>query len=158
MRYFVLLREQWVPQPPEEVFPFFAEAANLEALTPPWLRFRILTPLPIRMGPGVRIEYRLRLRGLPLRWVAEIRVWEPPHKFVDVQLRGPYRFWIHSHRFIPERGGTRIVDVVRYALPGGILGRWVHRWLVRKDVEKIFRYRAQRIRLRFGLLRRIQYR
>ena len=107
MRIHVLEREQRLPAPPATVFPFFADARNLEAITPPLLRFRVVTPEPIDMRPGARIEYRLRLRGVPIRWLTEIQEWDPPHRFVDAQLRGPYklcapnRTWCLSPRWMP---------------------------------------------------------
>ncbi len=138
--------EIWLPQPPEEIFPFFADAANLEAITPPWLNFRILTPAPIAMGEGTLIDYKLRVRGLPMRWRTRIGAWEPPYRFVDEQLRGPYRQWIHEHTFTPQGGGTLVRDLVRYAVAFDFL---VDRWLVRPDVEKIFQYRLEVLRRRF---------
>jgi ligand-binding SRPBCC domain-containing protein len=131
-----------LPLPPEEVFPFFGDALNLEAITPPWLGFRVVTPGPIEMEPGARIEYRLRLHGIPIRWRTTIAVWDPPHRFVDVQLGGPYRMWHHTHDFEPAAdGGTLMRDTVRYALPFGPLGAAAHRLLVRRDLEAIFDYR-----------------
>lgn len=130
--------EQWLPRPLDEVFCFFADARNLERITPAWLRFRILTPAPIEMAVGTRIEYRLRIRGVPLRWESEITAWEPPHRFVDEQRRGPYRSWIHTHSFVADGQGTRILDEVDYSVWGG---RVVDRLLVRRDVAKIFDYR-----------------
>jgi len=138
--------ELWLPLPPEELFLFFADAANLDAITPPWLHFHIVTPRPIAMREGALIDYRLRVRGLPLRWRTRINVWQPPHRFVDEQLRGPYRQWIHEHTFEPRDGGALARDRVRYAVPLGCL---VHRWLVRPDIERIFQYRAERLRQRF---------
>jgi ligand-binding SRPBCC domain-containing protein len=140
-----LQREQLIPHPLEKVFAFFADAANLEAITPPWLRFQILTPPPIAMGPGTLIEYRLRWHGMPIRWVTRIDRWEPPIRFSDVQLRGPYRLWEHLHTFEPCDGGTRMCDVVRYALPFGPLGRLAHRMIVQSDLDAIFDYRAARV-------------
>ena len=139
--------ELWLPLPPGQLFPFFADAGNLEAITPPWLKFEVVTPMPIEMRAGALIDYRLRVRGLPLRWRTRIEVWEPPHRFVDVQLRGPYRLWEHEHRFEAKDGGTLAVDHVRYAVAFDWL---VHRWLVRPDVERNFAYRAQAMRERFG--------
>ncbi|NUP90719.1 MAG: SRPBCC family protein [Candidatus Sumerlaeia bacterium] len=139
--------ELWLPQPPEEVFPFFADAFNLEEITPPWLRFRVLTPGPIPMAPGTVIDYRLRLHGVPIRWRSEITAWEPPHRFVDEQRKGPYHLWRHEHLFEPQAGGTRCVDHVDYAHRGG---RLIHRFLVRPDVEAIFRFRQERLRERFA--------
>lgn len=138
-----LNRELWLPRPVGEIFAFFADAGNLSALTPDWLDFEILTPRPIEMRRGTLIDYRLRLHGIPLRWRTEIQVWEPPHRFVDVQLRGPYRLWHHEHRFVEQEGGTLCVDEVRYRPIGGAL---VDRLFVRRDVTRIFDYRAQRMR------------
>ena len=138
----LLEREQLLPGSPEDVFEFFADAFNLEAITPPWLGFRVITPRPIAMGEGTLIEYRLRLHRVPVRWLTRIEVWEPPLRFVDVQLRGPYRAWHHTHSFEPAQGGgTLIRDVVRYALPLGPLGGLAHRAFVRRDLARIFDYR-----------------
>jgi ligand-binding SRPBCC domain-containing protein len=145
VRVFVLEREQWLPRPVDQVFAFFADAGNLETITPPWLRFRILSPGSIAMRPGTSISYRLRWHGLPIRWRTEIRSWDPPWEFSDVQAQGPYRLWHHSHRFAPANGGTLMRDEVRYALPFGALGRLVHAWLVKPDLEAIFNYRAARV-------------
>jgi ligand-binding SRPBCC domain-containing protein len=141
----LLQREQEIPRPIDEVFAFFADAQNLETITPPWLGFRILTPGPITMRAGARIVYRLGWRWLPLRWVTEITAWEPPLHFVDVQRHGPYALWCHTHEFEPHEGGTRMRDRVRYALPLGVLGALAHRLAVRKDLEAIFDYRARRV-------------
>ena len=140
---YVLRREITVSCPLDEVFAFFSKAENLETLTPPWLRFKIETPQPIQMRQGARIAYRLRVRGLPLRWLTEIELWRPPYEFVDVQLRGPYTLWRHTHRFEETEDGTRIVDVVHYTLPFGMLGRLIHRLQVADDLARIFDYREQ---------------
>ncbi len=145
VRWHLLRREQRIPRPVEEVFAFFADAGNLEAITPAWLDFRIVSPLPIWMRAGTRIVYRIRWHGLPLRWVTEIRRWEPPHVFTDVQICGPYRLWHHTHRFEPAEGGTRMRDVVRYALPFGPLGEAAHACGVRRDLNAIFDYRARTV-------------
>jgi ligand-binding SRPBCC domain-containing protein len=137
--------------PPAEVFPFFANAHNLDALTPAWLHFEVLTPPPIAMHPGALIDYRLRWHGIPLRWRTEILEWEPPLRFVDRQVRGPYRLWHHEHRFEAKDGGTRVIDRVEYAVPGGILGAWIQRLFVSRDVKKIFDYRTQVLQSRFGV-------
>jgi ligand-binding SRPBCC domain-containing protein len=142
MKVFDFKSELWLPTAIERVFAFFANAQNLEAITPAWLRFRILTPLPIEMRTGTLIDYQLRIHGLPIRWRTEITAWQPPHRFVDEQKRGPYRLWIHEHRFEPKDNGTLCSDHVRYAAPGGAL---VHRWLVRPDVERIFAFRATKL-------------
>ncbi len=145
MQSFLLEREQWIPRRIEEVFAFFADAKNLETITPPWLRFRILSPEPIAMQAGTLIVYRLRWHWLPLRWLTEITEWEPPWRFVDVQRRGPYALWHHTHEFEPHAGGTRMRDRVRYALPLGLLGALMHRLIVRRDLQAIFDYRARKV-------------
>ena len=137
----------WLPRPLDDVFAFFSDAHNLEILTPPWLKFEVLTPRPIDMAVGVTIDYRLRVHGIPIRWRSEIAAWEPPHRFVDRQLRGPYRLWDHEHRFREERGGTVAEDRVLYAVPGGTL---IHRLFVARDVEKIFAFRSEKLRELFG--------
>src|SRR5687767_6214971 len=137
MRLYHLRSTLWLPRPLDVVFDFFADARNLERLTPPWLRFQIVTPEPIGMRTGTRIAYRLKIPGAPLRWDGEIVVWEPPHRFVDVQRRGPYRRWAHEHRFEERDGGTLVSDHVRYAVFGGDL---VERLFVRRDVQTIFAY------------------
>ncbi len=136
-----------IPRPLSEVFPYFADAANLEAITPPWLNFHILTPPPIDMRAGARIDYALRLRGVPVRWRTEITVWDPPHRFVDEQIRGPYRLWRHEHIFEPIDGeSTRMIDVVSYELPRvPIVSAMLHRLMVRPDLDRIFAYRAQAV-------------
>ena len=146
----MLTREQILPGAPDEVFGFFADAANLEAITPPWLRFRIVTPKPIHMAAGTLIEYRLALHRIPIRWLTRIEVWEPGERFVDVQLRGPYRLWHHTHSFEAREGGTLVGDRVRYALPLGPLGELAHRALVRRDLERIFDFRHERVARRLG--------
>lgn len=147
MRESLFETELWLPRPRAEVFSFFADAANLERITPPWLSFHILTPGPIEMREGTLIDYRLSVRGIPLRWRTRIELWQPPEGFVDVQLRGPYRLWHHTHEFEERDGGTLCRDRVRYAVPGGWL---VDRLLVRRDVERIFRHRTAELRRRFG--------
>lgn len=142
MRVFTLQTELWLPRPRAEVFPFFAEARNLEAITPPWLRFEVLTPAPLELRAGALIDYRLRVHGIPLRWRTEITVWQPPHRFTDVQRRGPYRLWEHTHTFAERDGGTWCSDHVRYRPRGGALVHWL---FVRRDVERIFAFRQQRL-------------
>jgi hypothetical protein len=142
--------EQWIGRPVEEVFAFFSDANNLEAITPRQLDFRILTPGPIRLAAGARIDYQLRLYGIPLKWATLIERWEPPHEFGDVQLRGPYRVWRHTHRFVSEGAGTRIVDDVEYELPLGPLGRLVDALWTRREVARIFGYRSEVIARQFA--------
>jgi hypothetical protein len=146
MKTYELHRETLVPRDREEVFAFFADAGNLEELTPPWLRFEVVTPRPVDMREGARIDYRLKVRGLTLRWTSAITAWRPPRLFVDEQERGPYRRWHHEHRFEQRDGGTAVIDHVRYAVPGGPgLERLVQRFLVGPDVERIFDYRQRRL-------------
>jgi ligand-binding SRPBCC domain-containing protein len=138
----VLRREQRVPLDPREAFALFSDAFALERITPPWLGFRVVTPGPIVMGPGTLIDYRLRLHRIPIRWRTRIEVWEPGRRFFDVQVRGPYRLWRHTHDFEPDgRGGTMIRDSVRYALPLGPVGALAHAAFVRRDLERIFDFR-----------------
>ncbi len=142
MKEFTLDAETWLPRPRDEVFPFFGEARNLEILTPPWLKFEVLTPAPIVMRPGTLIDYRIKIHGIPIRWRTEIMEWEPPVRFVDTQLSGPYTLWHHTHTFIERDGGTLCQDHVRYHPRGGALMNWL---FVRKDVERIFAYRKKRL-------------
>ncbi len=142
----ILQREQRLPGTPERVFGFFADARNLEALTPPLLRFRLVTPAPIAIGKGALIRYRLRVRRVPVGWLTEISEWDPPHRFVDEQIKGPYALWHHTHTFEAlDDGGTLMRDVVRYRIGFGPLDVIADRLVVRRDVEAIFDFRAQRI-------------
>jgi ligand-binding SRPBCC domain-containing protein len=143
-------RELWAPRPLAEVFAFFSDARNLAEITPAFLGFRMLTEGAIDMRPGATIRYKLSVHGLPIRWTTEIREWLPPRRFVDIQLRGPYAMWHHTHLFDAVNGGTRMRDVVRYRLPFGPLGRLVNALQVRRDVEGIFDYREQRVPELFG--------
>jgi ligand-binding SRPBCC domain-containing protein len=138
-----------LPLAREQVFAFFAEAANLEQITPPELRFEIVTPTPLQIAAGTLIDYRLRLFGVPLRWQSQITCWDPPRTFVDVQRRGPYQCWIHTHRFREDGEGTIIEDAVEYALPYWPLGELVSP-LVRRQLRRIFRYRQQAIQAYFA--------
>lgn len=147
MREHLFQSEVWLPRPREEVFRFFGDVRNLQAITPPFLNFVVLTPAPIAMRAGALIDYKLRVRGIPLRWRTLIREWEPPFRFVDEQLRGPYRQWIHEHTFEERDGGTLTRDVVRYSVFGGALIDWL---FVRRDVQKIFAYREKRLKELLG--------
>ena len=145
MAVHVLEREQWVSPPPEVTFELFSDAFALERITPQWLRFRVLSSRPIEMREGVLIRYALRLHGVPLKWLTRIEVWDPPHRFVDAQVRGPYRQWVHTHTFAPRDGGTAIVDRVRYELPLGGLGELARIAIVRGDLGRIFDYRQESV-------------
>ncbi len=141
--------EVWLPKPVDEVFPFFSDAHNLEEITPPMVRFNVLTPKPIPMQAGTLIDYKLRIRGVPVRWTTKIVAWEPNQRFVDEQLKGPYAKWHHEHRFVAKDGGTLCTDTVHYALPLGVLGSVAHRLIVKNDVRKIFEYRQQALLKQF---------
>lgn len=140
-----IVAEQWVAQPPERVFSFFSDPANLEKITPTFLHFRVLSASTPRPAEGTLIDYALSLHGLPMRWRSRIEEWVPNRKFVDVQLRGPYRLWHHTHEFEPLDGGTLIRDRVRYQLPFGALGDVFGGFLVRRDLDAIFDFRRRRI-------------
>ena len=141
MSIHVFRSELFIPLPRPEVFAFFSRAENLERITPPFLQFRIKTSKRIEMGEGTLIDYALRIHGVPALWRTEIALWDPPRQFVDRQLRGPYKLWHHSHTFIEEMGGTRMIDKVRYEIPFGPVGDLVHTLFVRRDVQNIFHYR-----------------
>ena len=129
----------WLPASRDAVFSFFADARNLERLTPPWLHFRILTPGPIDMRTGAHIDYRILLHGIPLRWQSVITAWDPPRQFIDEQIRGPYRRWVHTHTFEEEHGGTRVNDSVEF----DVIASWLTGWFVMRDLRKIFAYRHE---------------
>jgi len=145
-----LQRAQLVPCTLEEVFPFFADAANLEALTPDFLKFKILTPPPIEMRPGTLIDYELRLYGKGLKWQSRIEWFEANVGFIDMQTRGPYKSWHHTHRFFECDEGTLIVDDVLYEIPLGPVGTLARKLFVRRSLEKIFDFRWGQVEKRFG--------
>ena len=142
MKTFLFNTQQTLEQPLEKVFAFFSNAHNLAEITPPWLRFEVLTPASIEMSPGTLIDYRLKLRGIPIRWQSEITEWNPPHAFVDIQRRGPYRLWRHTHTFRETKDGVVVGDSVEYAVWGNAL---VNRFFVRPDIKKIFAYRTAQL-------------
>jgi ligand-binding SRPBCC domain-containing protein len=147
MRVFTLRQEQLLPGPPERVFPYFADARNLEAITPPLLRFAVVTPGEIPMRVGTLIQYRLKVHGIGVDWLTSIQEWDPPHRFVDVQVRGPYALWHHTHAF--EAGGdgesTLMRDTVRYAIGFGLFGQLAARAFVHRDIAAIFAFRREAV-------------
>ena len=145
-----LIFEQWVPRTVDEVFPFFSDARNLEKITPDFLKFNVQKVTPETIGEGTTIDYKLVLRGLPLRWRSVIEEWVPGRKFVDRQVKGPYSLWHHTHEFEPARGGTILRDRVRFAVPIGALGDVVAGGFVMNDVQRIFAFRHQKIEEMFG--------
>jgi ligand-binding SRPBCC domain-containing protein len=147
LRTFHFHARLWVPGSRNDVFVFFSDALNLQEITPPWLQFRVTTPSPIAMRQGTEIDYRLKLRGVPMSWRSRISAWEPPERFVDEQDRGPYRMWVHEHRFLEDSGGTWCEDHVQYAVLGGLLTKTL---FVESDIRKIFAYRSARLRAIFG--------
>jgi ligand-binding SRPBCC domain-containing protein len=148
---------QWLPRPRDEVFAFFSDAANLQRITPDFVRFRVLTPGPIEMRVGAIIDYQLRLRGVPFRWRTEITEWDPPLRFADVQRRGPYAEWVHTHTFEERDGGTQVNDEVRYRLRGpAVITRLVNAILVAPDARRIFQFRHQALADIFGVTGKAQ--
>jgi ligand-binding SRPBCC domain-containing protein len=147
MRTFHLDTSTWIPADVDRVFQFFAQAENLQRLTPPFLKFRIVTPLPIAIEQGTTIDYRLSLRGIPITWRSEITAWDPPRRFVDEQRKGPYRMWKHAHTFEPRDGGTLVRDRVEYATWGGSI---VNRLFVAPELRRIFEYRRSMLERTFG--------
>lgn len=144
---FTLDARQELAAPLERLFPFFADAKNLELLTPSFLSFQIKTPGPIEMREGALIDYRIKLRVIPMTWRTEITAWQPPHRFVDEQLRGPYQLWRHEHTFEARGERTLVIDHVDYKVP---FGRLVNELFVKPDLKRIFAYRQQKMAERFG--------
>jgi len=147
---YILRREQWIERPIDEVFAFFADAQNLEEITPQWVGFKILSMSTDSIEEGTIIRYRLLLHGIPVHWRTNICEWDPPYSFVDELTRGPYKTWQHTHKFEAHGSRTKMIDEVQYSLHFGILGRIVHSVMVRKDVSRIFDYRRERIDRLFG--------
>jgi ligand-binding SRPBCC domain-containing protein len=142
--------EQRIKRPIDEVFSFFSKAENLELITPPWLNFQILTPLPIEMKTGTLIDYKIGLYGIPLKWKTEITRWQPPFGFIDTQLKGPYSVWIHQHLFKEHNGVTIMTDSVDYDIPGWFLKPWLNKFFISQQVEAIFAYRKKVINTYFS--------
>lgn len=148
---YTLQREQFIPRPLAEVAAFFADAGNLEILTPEFLHFKILTPLPIDMKTGALIDYQIRLFGIPFRWRTRIEDFDLPRKFVDTQISGPYKLWHHTHLFEEVEGGVKMTDIVKYQMPMGPIGWMVHALHVKKTLTTIFDYRFEKIRQLFPI-------
>lgn len=142
-RHFLLETEIVLPESRDKVFQFFADAFQLETITPPWLHFEVLSDAPIAMKTGQLIDYKLKLHGIPVKWQSEISAWEPPFRFVDQQVRGPYRKWYHEHTFEEHPRGTLVRDRVEYAVPGGWL---INRFFVKGDLQRIFEFRHEMLR------------
>jgi ligand-binding SRPBCC domain-containing protein len=140
MKTYRLRKSIWLVQSRAKVFEFFSNPRNLDRLTPAWLKFAILTPATSQLKQGALLDYRLRIRGMPIRWQSEIAVWEPPHRFVDRQTKGPYSLWVHEHTFKECDNGTLVGDNVEYAVPGGTI---VQKFMVAPDLKRIFEYRHQ---------------
>jgi ligand-binding SRPBCC domain-containing protein len=152
MKTFEINMKQYINKPLDIVFEFFSKPENLEMITPESLSFNILTPTPIKMGKGSLVDYTIRLFGIPIHWRTLISDYEPPFRFVDQQIKGPYTFWHHTHTFQQVDGGVEILDKVKYSLPMGWLGTLVHSIWVRKDLEKIFEHRKTVIQDYFDIL------
>ena len=142
----ILSRETKVNRPVEEVFEFFSKAENLNIITPPELNFNITTPLPVKMKKGALIDYKIKLHGVPFKWKTEITEWNPPYRFVDTQIKGPYKIWIHEHIFTTAEDSTIITDIVSYLPSGWILEPIIHKLIVKKKLEDIFDYRQSKIK------------
>jgi ligand-binding SRPBCC domain-containing protein len=140
----IFRNEMLISRNRETVFAFFSDAANLNRITPNWLHFQILNP-EVKLQKGSLIKYRLRLRGIPIKWISEISEWNPPDYFVDTQIKGPYRTWIHKHEFIPDRDSTRMIDEVQYLVPGAFLEPVINKFFVEPDIRRIFEFRTKTI-------------
>lgn len=141
-----LTTELWLPKPVEDVFDFFCDVHNLEQLTPPSLSMEIVGSTPDKVEVGSTMDYRLKIHGVPMRWRSEFIEWNPPHRFADRQVRGPYRQWRHVHSFTQHEGGTLVADRVDYAVPGGPLAPLIHKTFVKRDIRRIFEYRRRKLR------------
>lgn len=150
MKYYKLVKSQFIDTPINEVFSFFEKPENLQEITPPYLNFKIITPSPIKMEEGQVISYKIKLRGIPLTWKSLISLYDPPNSFIDEQIRGPYAIWHHTHTFKEEDGGTMIEDEVKYAIPFSIIGRICNHLFIKNDLNKIFQYRKEKISLIFN--------
>lgn len=145
-----LRRTITIPGTLDTVFEFFNRPENLEQLTPASLKFRMLTPSPVAMHNGAVLDYVIRLMGLPLRWTSVITGYDPPHEFVDVQLRGPYAFWHHRHRFESAAEGVDVIDEIHYEIGFSLVGRWLLKPIIQRQLSGIFSYRTHMIEGIFG--------
>jgi len=145
MKLYTLKRSQVLPYSIEHLFSFFDRPENLEKMTPAHLNFQMLTPQPVKMHCGAVIDYTIKIWSFPMRWTTLITDYNPPHSFIDLQLKGPYAYWHHEHRFTSQDDQTLMEDQVTYALPLGPLGRLAHRIKIEKDLTHIFNYRANKI-------------
>jgi len=141
----ILVKETVINRPLNEVFDFFSKAENLNKITPPDMQFQILTPLPINIQKGTLIDYKIKVNGIPFKWKTLISTWEPPHRFVDEQLKGPYNTWIHEHTFEERDGKTYMKDVVKFKSPGWILEPLINALFIEKKVKGIFEYREKKL-------------
>lgn len=148
---YVIEKCQWVPLPRDEVFNFFSQAKNLEAITPEWLHFRVKQMSTDKIEKGSLIDYKLKVKGLPASWRTLIKSWNPPFEFIDEQLKGPYSLWLHTHSFEEVQGGTLLLDRVIYRVPLGVIGNIVREVMIRSDVEKIFKHRQEQVPKLFNL-------
>lgn len=146
---YIFTQETFIEQPLETVFEFFSQAENLDKITPKFLKFQFITPLPIEIKENTHIDYKLHLMGVPFKWKTLISVWQPPHKFVDIQLKGPYKKWEHTHEFKEMDGGTLMTDRVEYQLPFSIFGRMAHGIFVEQQIKDIFAYRKEMMKVFF---------
>lgn len=151
LKIYELRRQVIIPAPVGEVFSFFSAAENLKLITPPWLNFKILTPLPVIMKKNALIDYYIKFLGLQITWRTEIKEWQPPDRYVDRQIKGPFRVWEHTHLFEEKGGGTQMEDVIRYAVPGFVLSPLIHFLFVRPQLDKIFAFREKSILEYFGM-------
>jgi ligand-binding SRPBCC domain-containing protein len=147
----VLRSEIWLPAPIDSVFHFFSRPENLNRITPPWLHFRILSAHDTAIHEATRINYRLKIRGASINWQSEIRLWDPPRRFVDAQIKGPFKCWVHQHEFEERDDGTIVRDNVEYALHGWIFEFLLDHFLVKGDLARIFRYRRAKLNEIFSL-------
>ena len=145
MKYFQINKTQFIEKPIDVVFSFFSKPENLEKITPQYLHFEILNDSPIHMKEGLVINYKMKIRKIPVKWSSVIKSYNPPFSFIDEQIKGPYAFWYHEHKFIKEKGGTRVDDCIKYKIPFGFFGRLVNKLWVANDLEEIFNFRKNTI-------------